>query len=83
MADLAASEEISVVYDAMSLAARDQPLDHAEMDRAFAVYRARERGFRPLLDGFQRLDQMSKHFRPSVMKMIDKARETAARRRGT
>jgi hypothetical protein len=83
MAEVAGADEISAVYDVMSATARDQPLDLAELDRAFAAYRARERSFRPLLDGFQRLDKMSKHFRPSVMKMIDKARETAANRRGT
>jgi hypothetical protein len=81
MENLAGAEWISVVYEAMSAAARDQDLDSAELDRAFAAYRARERGFRPVFDGFARLDKMSKHFRPSVMNMIDKARATANKKR--
>jgi hypothetical protein len=82
MTNIAEAEWISVVYDAMSAAARDEPLDESALERAFAAFRASERGFRPIFEGFQRLDKMSKHFRPTVMGMIDKARATASRRRG-
>lgn len=81
VAELAGAEWISEVYDPISAAARDQPVDQQALDRAFAAYRARERGFRPVFDGFQALDKMSKHFRPVMMNMIDKARTTANKRR--
>lgn len=81
VANLAGSEWISEVYGAISAAARDQPVDQPELDRAFAAYRARERGIRPVFDGFQQLDKMSKHFRPLMMNMIDKARTTANKKR--
>jgi hypothetical protein len=83
VSDMVAAERLSVVYEAMAAAARDHPLDQSALDQAFAAYRATERGFRPVFEGFQRLDKMNQHFRPSVMKMIDKARATAIRRRQT
>jgi hypothetical protein len=73
---------ISVVYDAQTRAARDEPLDQAALDRVFEAYRTSEHGYRAVFEGFQRLDKMNRHVRPSVMKMLNKARATANRRRG-
>ena len=44
---------ISQVYDALSAAARDEPLDAAALDEIFASYRCSERAFRVALDDFR------------------------------
>jgi hypothetical protein len=44
---------ISRVHEALSAAARDQPLDTATLDEVFASYRASERAFRVALDDFR------------------------------
>jgi hypothetical protein len=44
---------ISQVHEALSAAARDQPVDTAMLDEVFASYRAAERAFRVALDDFR------------------------------
>jgi hypothetical protein len=44
---------LSRVYEALSAAARDEPLDTAALDEVFASYRAGERAFRVALDDFR------------------------------
>lgn len=81
--DLFGADWMSFVYDALSAAARDEPLDQSALDRVFEGYRASERDFRAVFEGFQRLEKMNRNFQPSVMKMLSKARAVASRRRGT
>jgi hypothetical protein len=81
--DLFGADWISVVYDSLSAAARDEPWDQSALDHVFEAYRTSERDFRAVFEGFHRLEKMNRYFRPSVMKMIYEVRAIAARRRGT
>ncbi|QLL07802.1 sulfotransferase family protein [Mycobacterium vicinigordonae] len=83
VADLAGANWISQVHEELFLAARDEPWDQSVLDHVFAAYQASERSFRPVFAIFEYLDKMNPHVRPSVMKMIDRARVTANRRRIT
>jgi hypothetical protein len=81
--DLFGADWISVVYNALGAAARDEPWDQSALDHVFESYRTSEHDFRAVFEGFQRLDKMNRYFRPSVMKMIYEVRAIAGRRRGT
>jgi hypothetical protein len=81
--DVFGADWISSVYEALSAAARDEPLDQPALDRAFEGYRTSEHNFRAVFAGFQRLDKMNRHIRPSVMMWLYEVRAIASRRRGT
>ncbi|MGH3726116.1 MAG: sulfotransferase family protein [Mycobacterium sp.] len=74
---------ISVVYEALSAAARDESLDQLALDRVFESYRVSERGFRAMFEDFQRLQKLSRRTRPSMMKLVYEVMATANGRRGT
>ncbi|WJR33704.1 sulfotransferase family protein [Mycobacteroides immunogenum] len=74
---------MSVVYGTLCAAARDDPWDTAELDRVLGAYRTSERGFRALIEDFQRFHKLSRRTRPSMMKLIYEVMATANGRRGT
>jgi hypothetical protein len=81
--DLFGTDWISVVYETLCMAARDEPWDQSALDRVFTAYRTSEHDFRAVLEGFQRFSKLNRHFRPSVMKLMYDVRAIANRRRGT
>lgn len=76
---------VSVVYDAVRAAARDEPWDEAVLDRAFEGYRAAEHDFRTAFKSSDDLSNsmLNKLFRPSVMKPLLEIYALAHRRSGT
>jgi hypothetical protein len=80
--DLFGADWVSTVYGELSAAARDEALDRSALDGVFEGYRASERDFRAVFDGFQRLEKLNRNIRPSVMKMLYHARAVALARRG-
>ena len=74
---------ISSVYDALSAAARDEPVDQVELDRVYAAYRASEQGFRSVFENSVRLNKLNRFVRPSLLKFRYEAVALANRRRGT
>jgi hypothetical protein len=74
---------MSVVYETMGAAARDEPWDHAALDRVYAAYRASELGFRTALSNFERFRRLNRLLvRPSLVALIYKVQAIAHRRRG-
>jgi hypothetical protein len=72
----------SVVYEALSAAARDEHWDGSALDHVLEAFRASERGFRTAFDDFR--GQFSGVlFRPPVMKLILGGFAMANRRSGT
>jgi hypothetical protein len=80
--DLFGSDWISVVYEALRAAARDEPWDPSALDRVFQAYRASERDFRTALENFHRFHKLNRLARPSIMKLIYEVLAMAHRRRG-
>jgi hypothetical protein len=74
---------ITSVYDALSAAARDEPVDQVELDRVYAAYRASEQGFRSVFENSVRLNKLNRFVRPSLLKFRYEAVALANRRRGT
>jgi hypothetical protein len=74
---------ISVVYEALRAAARDEPWDQSALDRVFATYRASEHGFRTAFENCQRLHKLNRFIRPSILKLRYEIVAMAHRRRGT
>ncbi|MDV3129214.1 sulfotransferase family protein [Mycobacterium sp. 21AC1] len=74
---------ISVVYDELHAAARDEPWDQSALDRVYAEYRASEQGFRTVFENSQRLHKLNRFIRPSILKLRYEAVAMAHRRRGT
>ena len=73
---------ISVVYETLGAAARDDEWDGVTLERVFEAYRANERGLRTAYDDFR--DHFTGVlFRPSVMKMILGGFAMVNRRTGT
>jgi hypothetical protein len=72
----------STVYEALSAAARDEPLDAAVLDRVFEGYRASEHAFRTASENF-RSNFNNVLLRPSILKMVGEALALANRRKGT
>nr|WP_066897351.1 hypothetical protein [Mycolicibacterium houstonense] len=77
------TEWISAVYDALSAAARDEPLDRSLLDRIYAAYRTGEQGFRAVFENSNRLHKLNRFIRPSILKLRYEAVAMAHRRRGT
>ena len=74
---------ISVVYEALCAAARDQPWDQSALDRVYEAYRASERGFRTALENSHRLHKLHRFIRPSYLKLRYEVLAMAHRRSGT
>lgn len=74
---------ISSAYEALSAAARDEPVDQAELDRIYREYRASEQGFRTVFENSVRLNKLNRFIRPSILKFRYEAVALANRRRGT
>jgi hypothetical protein len=76
---------VSVVYDAVRAAARDEPWDESVLDRVFEAYRASEHDFRTAFEASRDLSSsmLNRFFRPSIMRPILEVVALAHRRRGT
>ncbi|OBA71126.1 hypothetical protein A5633_23255 [Mycolicibacterium elephantis] len=74
---------VSVVYDALSAASRDQPWDQAELDRVFEEYRVCERGFRTVFTEVQRYHNLTRLMPLPLVKLGLSALALAHRRRET
>lgn len=73
---------LSLVYEALGAAARDEPWDESGLDRVFEAYRASEYSFRTASEDFGRSFKCVL-FRPSVTKLFSELVALAHRRRGT
>lgn len=76
---------ISAVYEALHVAAFDEPVDVSTLDRVFEAYRASEHDFRTALEdarGFSN-SMLTKLLRPSIMKPILEVIALAHGRKGT
>ena len=74
---------VSVVYQALGAAARDEPWDEAALDRVSEAYRASEHGFRMAFKDSHRYRMLNRLMRPSVVKLALEVLAIAHRRRGT
>ncbi len=74
---------MSVVYETLSAAARDEPWNTAELDRVFAAYRATERGFRTALQDSHRYLNLNRLMPPPMVKVALEVLALIHRRRGT
>lgn len=74
---------MSVVYEALGAAARDEDWDAAVLDRVFDAYRASERGFRTAFDDSRRYLRVNWFVPPAVVKLALEVRALAHRRSGT
>jgi hypothetical protein len=72
----------ATVYEALSAAARDEPLDGAVLDQVFEQYRAGEHAFRTAAENF-RNNFKNPLLRPSVLRVVGEALAIANRRKGT
>ena len=74
---------MSVVYQTLSAAARDEPWDESALDRVFNAYRAIERGFRTAFEDSQRYLRADRFMLPSLVKLALEGLAIAHLRRGT
>ena len=74
---------MSVVYEALAAAARDEPWDGAALDRVFEAYRASEHGFRTAFQDSHRYLRLNRLMPPSLVKLALEVLALAHRRRGT
>ena len=74
---------MSVVYETLGAAARDEPWDGSALDRVFEAYRATEYGFRTAFEDFQRYRNLNRLMPPSLVKLALEVLALAHRRRGT
>lgn len=74
---------MSAVYETLCAAAADEPWDPSALERVLESYRISERGFRAMLEDYQRFHKLSRRTRPSMMKLIYEVMATANGRRGT
>ena len=74
---------MSVVYETLCTAARDEPWDESALDRVFDSYRAGERGFRTAFEDSQRYRKLNRFMLPSLVKLALGGLAMAHRRRGT
>ncbi|MEN4421618.1 sulfotransferase family protein [Mycobacteroides chelonae] len=74
---------MSVVYETLCAAAADEPWEPSVLDQVLDAYRTSERGFRAMLEDFQRFHKLSRRTRPSMMKLIYEVMATANGRSGT
>ncbi len=76
------SNWISIVYEALCAAARDEAWDEAALDRVFEAYRASERCFRAASEDFHRLHRFNWLVRPAILNLLYEVLAIAHRRRG-
>jgi hypothetical protein len=74
---------IRTVYEALAAAARDEPLDEAELDRVFEAYGASERGFRQAFKDSRRYLNVDRLLPPFVVKFGLETLALVHRRKGT
>lgn len=74
---------ISVVYEAVGAAARDEPWDRSVLDRVLEAYQGSELDFRTAFESFHRLERLHRLTRPSIVKLTYEFLALAHRRRGT
>ncbi len=74
---------MSVVYETLSAAARDEPWDGSALDRIFEAYRAGEHGFRTAFEDAGRYLKLNRLMLPSLVKLALEALAITHRRRGT
>jgi hypothetical protein len=74
---------MSVVYETLTAAARDEPWDASALDRVFEAYRASEHGFRTALDDSRRYRKLNRLLLPPLVKLALEALAIANRRKGT
>ncbi|MDT5217205.1 MAG: hypothetical protein QOK18_5444 [Mycobacterium sp.] len=74
---------ISVVYEALRAAARDEPWDGSALDRAFEAYQASEQGFRKVFEEFRRLQKLDRFNWPPLTGRALEVVAMAHRRKGT
>ena len=74
---------MAVVYQELSMAARDQPWDSAEMDRVLAEYQLAERGFRNAFVDHQRYRNLNRFMPPFMVRLGLGTLALANRRKGT
>lgn len=76
------SNWISVVYQALCAAARDEAWDQSALDRVFEAYRASEWCFRTASEDFHRLHRFNWLVRPTILNLLYEMLAIAHRRRG-
>jgi hypothetical protein len=74
---------MSVVYEALAAAARDEPWDGAALDRVFDAYRASEHGFRTAVEDSHRYLRLNRVMPPFLVKLALEVLALAHRRSGT
>lgn len=74
---------LSVVYESLRLASRDEPWDEAALDRVFEEYRVSEQGFRTVLDDFRGQFSLPYRFSRTFMRPLFEAVALAHGRKGT
>lgn len=74
---------MSVVYEVLCAAARDESWEQGALDQVFEAYRASAHGFQPVFEDFQRLRKLNRFFPPSLIKLNYEVIALANRRRGT
>ncbi len=74
---------MSVVYEELSAAARDEPWNESALDHVFEAYRASERGFRTALKDSQRYLNLDRFLLAPLVKLALEGLALAHRRRGT
>jgi len=74
---------MSVVYETLGAAARDEPWDQSAMDRVFDAYRTSEYGFRTAFQDSKRYLRLNRLMSPPLVKLALGLLALAHRRRGT
>jgi hypothetical protein len=74
---------LSVVYETLHAAARDEPWDQSALDLVFEAYRASEHGFRTAFEDYHRHRRLDRFIRPFIVKLFLEVLARAHRRSGT
>ena len=74
---------MSVVYEALGAAARDEPWNGSALDRVFEAYRVSEHGFRTAFQDSHRYLRLNRLMPPSLVKLALEVLAVSHRRRGT
>jgi len=74
---------MSIVYETLGAAARDEPWDGSALDRVFEAYQASEFGFRTALEDSNRYLMLNRLMLPSLVKLALEGLAMVHRRRGT
>ncbi|WP_308482134.1 sulfotransferase family protein [[Mycobacterium] burgundiense] len=74
---------MTVVYEILCAAARDEPWDQDALDQVFEAYRTSTQGFQPVFEDFRRIRKLNRFFPPSLIKLNYEVLAMVNRRRGT